>query len=235
MIEDFNILLGGPQRLTLEGLRSIVTQRNGTVLGITTQVDHLLRMARQPDICLTLVDGGEGDWSAPVFGKRFHGNSPGAPFLYVASERRVNEALQTIPSYGGTVVPRSASSDDLDGVIRRVIARRRSEFPHAAPSPQDEIMTETSLADTLTPRQADILSLLYDGESVKSIAHKLHISPRTVEFHKYRLMKALQVSSQAALIRYAFETGITRRDPPRRIARQPESPHFRTFAAGSGA
>lgn len=63
-------------------------------------------------------------------------------------------------------------------------------------------------ADTLTPRQREVLRLLAEGERVKEIAARLGLSARTVETHKYELMRALQLDSTAALVRFAIRQGI---------------------------
>jgi DNA-binding NarL/FixJ family response regulator len=63
-------------------------------------------------------------------------------------------------------------------------------------------------AGTLTLRQREILQLLVAGRSAKEIAGVLGISPRTVEFHKYRMMESLGLHSSAELIHFAITHGI---------------------------
>lgn len=60
----------------------------------------------------------------------------------------------------------------------------------------------------LTPRQREVLRLVAEGKSAKKIGAVLKISPRTVEYHKYRLMDDLKLQSSAELIRYAIKHGI---------------------------
>ncbi|MBI2822348.1 MAG: response regulator transcription factor [Acidobacteria bacterium] len=60
--------------------------------------------------------------------------------------------------------------------------------------------------DTLTEREKEILKLLADGLSVKQIATVLGISVKTVEAHKYNLMKKLDLHDRTALLRYALRT-----------------------------
>ena len=60
----------------------------------------------------------------------------------------------------------------------------------------------------LTGRQREILQLLAEGKSAKEIATVLNISSRTVEFHKYRIMKDLGLKSAAELVHYAVRHGI---------------------------
>ncbi len=57
----------------------------------------------------------------------------------------------------------------------------------------------------LSPRQLDVLRLLVKGHSAKAIAKQLGISPRTVEYHKYRTMKQVGVQTTAELIEYAVK------------------------------
>ncbi len=61
----------------------------------------------------------------------------------------------------------------------------------------------------LTPRQREVLQLFTEGRSAKEIATILHISARTVEFHKYRIMDDLGLKTSADLIQYAVKHGIS--------------------------
>jgi DNA-binding NarL/FixJ family response regulator len=60
----------------------------------------------------------------------------------------------------------------------------------------------------LTERQREVLQLLAEGRSMKEAASILHVSARTVAFHKYRMMEHLHVSSTAALIQFAVREGL---------------------------
>ena len=60
----------------------------------------------------------------------------------------------------------------------------------------------------LSPRQREVLQLLAEGKSAKEVASILSISPRTVEFHKYRIMEELGVSTSAELVQYSIKHGV---------------------------
>ena len=57
----------------------------------------------------------------------------------------------------------------------------------------------------LTPRQREVLQLLAEGRSMKEVASLLNLTPRTVAFHKYRMMEQLKVKSTAELVQYAVK------------------------------
>lgn len=61
----------------------------------------------------------------------------------------------------------------------------------------------------LTLRQKEVLRLLADGRSMKEVAHILNLSRRTVAFHKYKMMKHLQLHNSAELIKFAVRHSIT--------------------------
>jgi DNA-binding NarL/FixJ family response regulator len=63
-------------------------------------------------------------------------------------------------------------------------------------------------AHELTARQREVLQLLAEGRSMKEVASVLNVTPRTVAFHKYRMMEQLKVKSTAELVQYAVKQHI---------------------------
>lgn len=61
---------------------------------------------------------------------------------------------------------------------------------------------------TLTPREHEILTLIWAGFLTKEIGAQLKISPKTVEAHRASLMKKLRVSNTATLLRTAIKNGL---------------------------
>jgi two-component system response regulator NreC len=63
---------------------------------------------------------------------------------------------------------------------------------------------------TLTGREKEILKLLAEGNSVKEIAGGLNLSVKTIEAHKFNLMRKLDIHNKAQLIQYAIQKKIIR-------------------------
>ncbi len=59
-------------------------------------------------------------------------------------------------------------------------------------------------APQLTSRQREVLQLLAEGRSMKEAAKILSVTPRTVAFHKYRMMEQLNLKNNTDLIQYAL-------------------------------
>jgi two-component system, NarL family, response regulator NreC len=66
--------------------------------------------------------------------------------------------------------------------------------------------------ETLTPREREILHLIIEGNTSPQIAKKLVLSPRTVELHRSRIMKKLDLHNQTDIFRYALERGLLSAD-----------------------
>ncbi len=60
----------------------------------------------------------------------------------------------------------------------------------------------------LTARQREILQLLAEGNTMKEVASVLNIAPRTVAFHKYRMMETLGLKNNTELLRLAIKERI---------------------------
>jgi len=69
-------------------------------------------------------------------------------------------------------------------------------------------MPEDTAIDQLTPRQRDILRLVALGHTNREIATLLEISVRTVEVHRFNLMRRLEVRNVAQLLRRALQMGL---------------------------
>ncbi len=61
---------------------------------------------------------------------------------------------------------------------------------------------------TLTPREREVLKVLAEGNSVKDVACDLNLSVKTVEAHKFNLMRKLNIHNKAQLVQHAFQKKI---------------------------
>ncbi len=60
-------------------------------------------------------------------------------------------------------------------------------------------------AEKLTARQREVLQLLAEGKQMKEAATILSLTPRTIAFHKYKIMEQLGLKTGAELVQYAVE------------------------------
>ena len=104
-------------------------------------------------------------------------------------------------------VQKSQGCDELVHAIEEVREGRLYVSPGASQAIVDGMSTPASDGSRLTPRERQVLQLVGEGKSTKQIAEVLHISVKTAEFHRGRLMKKLNVHDTANLVRYAIREG----------------------------
>jgi len=67
---------------------------------------------------------------------------------------------------------------------------------------------QKSPLEELTERQREILQLIAEGRNTKQIADVLKVSPKTVEYHRMKLMDCLNVHDVPGLVRFALRVGL---------------------------
>lgn len=109
----------------------------------------------------------------------------------------------------GYLLKNSAASE-LFQAIEEVSMGRAYVTPMVAQGMLESFVQdpEGRTVSKLTARQREILQLLAEGNSMKQAAAVLNVAPRTVAFHKYRIMKRLGLTSNAELIQLAIREGM---------------------------
>ena len=106
---------------------------------------------------------------------------------------------------------KSSASSELLQAIKAVAAGRTYITPLVTESMIGSLINggERNQAKNLTVRQREILQLLAEGKTMNEAAGVLCITPRTVAFHKYRIMDSLGIKNNADLVRFAMKTGLS--------------------------
>ena len=90
----------------------------------------------------------------------------------------------------------------LDSSLSHKVVKKLMEFP------EKEAKITDARYEALTPREQQVMRLLAEGISIKEIAERLFISPKTVENHRSNIMSKLELHSTIELIRYAARLGL---------------------------
>ena len=91
----------------------------------------------------------------------------------------------------------------------RTGGRRNLDPDHAATAlAQPDVARRARRPEDLTPREMQILQLVWDGYTSRLIAEQLQISIKTAEAHRANMMKKLRASNTAQLVKAAFEAGL---------------------------
>lgn len=130
-----------------------------------------------------------------------------------AQPRQVAESLRLGAS--GYML-KGSSARELFGAIETVMRGQR----HLGPNVADlavQVLTGESQEDalaTLSPRERQIIVMVVKGQSSAAIGEALHLSPKTVDTYRSRLMTKLGITDLPALVRWAIRAGLIDVDGP---------------------
>jgi len=85
---------------------------------------------------------------------------------------------------------------------QQIASRLRKQLP------LQQLVDVPNPVEQLSPRQREVLQLIAEGETTKSIALTLKLSPKTVEYHRAQLMQRLNIFDIPGLVRLAVRTGL---------------------------
>jgi DNA-binding CsgD family transcriptional regulator len=104
-------------------------------------------------------------------------------------------------------------TEQVETILRRAVdnefnARQEISRGPLKQLPLNGIADQKSLLEQLTNRQREILQLIAEGRNTKQTAEILKVSPKTVEYHRMKLMNCLNVHDVPGLVRFALRVGL---------------------------
>ena len=206
------VLLADDHRIVAEGLRTLL-EPEYEVVGLAEDGRMLLTFAQasKPDVIVADVSMPLLNGIDAVVRLKLEGSS--AKILFLTMHPDVAYAARAFEAGASGYVLKHSAPTELLEAVREVLRGGTYVTPRLADElAQFRRQVTDAPADPsspkLTPRQREVLQLLAEGRSAKEVASILNISPRTAEFHKYRMMDELHVKTSAELIQFAIRNGV---------------------------
>jgi len=204
------IMLADDHTILLEAFRKLL-EPLFEIVGMVSDGRALLDAAPnlKPDVIV--VDVGMPLLNGLEAGLRLKEMMPSTKIIFLTMNDDPDLAMNAMRSgASGYLLKRSAAAELINAIhlslkgksyVTPQIARGMEKAFINNPNPK-------SRAKALTPRQREVVQLLAEGKSMKEVASVLHVTPRTVAFHKYRVMEELNLQSSAELIQFAIKARI---------------------------
>jgi DNA-binding NarL/FixJ family response regulator len=103
---------------------------------------------------------------------------------------------------------KSSAVQELKQSIREALRGRSYITPLITGEVVGSLIDQRTPRQELTVRQREVLQLLAEGKSMKEVGAILDLTPRTVAFHKYRMMEQLRLKTSAELVKFAVQQGV---------------------------
>jgi DNA-binding NarL/FixJ family response regulator len=204
------ILLADDHVLLAEALEHLL-RAEFDVVGTVSDGRALLKAAGEllPDV--VVVDIGMPILNGLDAAEQLNGLHPKIKVIVLTQNREPRFAVEAFRRHASGYLLKDSAASELTTAIRAALRGKSYVSPAIARGMVDE--TSSAPAGQVAPRdlsarEREVLQLLAEGKSMKEVAALLDISPRTVEFHKYRIMELLRVRTNAELVQQAIKLGL---------------------------
>ncbi len=204
------VLLADDHKLLLEAFVKLL-EPECDVVGTVADGRALLEKAPRlrpdvivVDIAMPLLNGLEA-------GRQLKKRMPRVQLIFLTMNENPDLVTEAFRAGGSGFLLKSSAASELFQAIQEVCHGRAYVTPLMTQGMVESFIRDPKgeqLSKTLTPRQREVLQLLAEGYSMKEAAAILNVSPRTVAFHKYRIMEELHLKTTAKLIQYAVKHGV---------------------------
>jgi DNA-binding NarL/FixJ family response regulator len=213
--DHIRVLVADDQRVVREGLATLLGLLDGVeIVGTASDGDEVIDLAAKlrPDIVLTDLrmprcDGVEAT-------RRLRELDPNIKVLMLTTYADDRSVIDALHAGARGYLTKDASADEirraLDQVMRGQAAIDPAVQHHlldaiaASPSAGAERRPEPQLPDALTPREAEVLSLIAEGLSNAEIAERLFVNETTIKSHINHLFAKTGVRNRAQAVAYAY-------------------------------
>jgi DNA-binding NarL/FixJ family response regulator len=144
-------------------------------------------------------------------GEQLKALHPAIKVIFLTQNREPRLAAEAFRRHASGYLLKDSAASELTTAIREALGGRSYVSPAIAKGLREEGVGADpghGLARELSAREREVLQLLAEGKSMKEVAAVLGISPRTVEFHKYRIMELLGAKTNAELVQQAIKLAL---------------------------
>jgi DNA-binding NarL/FixJ family response regulator len=214
-------VLGLPDRLEIlvvddhvvvrEGLKRILHECGDCVVAAEAgSVADAVAWLRKRAFDLVLLDISLPERTGLELLKTIKREYPGLRVLVLSAYAEDHYAVRAFKEGADGYLTKQSAMDSLIVAIRKVASGGKYLTPTLAERIALEIGTrdERALHETLSDREFEILKLIARGSSLKEIAERLHLSPKTVTTYRARILEKTGLTSNAELTRYMVENGL---------------------------
>jgi DNA-binding NarL/FixJ family response regulator len=201
------ILMADDHAMLLDAFRTLL-ESEFDVVGTVTDGRMLLEAFSRlhPDVVLL-------DIAMPLLngldaGRQIKAQRKSVKLIYLTMNPDPDLAGEALRLGASGYVLKSSAFQELKQAIHEALRGRSYITPLITEGVVGSLINHTTPRRELTLRQREVLQLLAEGRSMKEVGAILDLTPRTVAFHKYRMMEQLRLKTSAELVQFAVRRGV---------------------------
>jgi DNA-binding NarL/FixJ family response regulator len=199
------VLLADDHHLVRRGFRRLLEDDPDiTVVGEASDGDEAVRLAAELTPRVVVMDCAMPRTSGIVATRRILDAQPDVAVLILSMHTEPTLVSQTLAAGARGYVLKNAIDLDLASAVKRVAAGETVLDPAIVPA----VPPKGDRQHGLSPRELEVLQLICQGHSNRTIAQRLDLSVNTVSVHRANIMSRLGVHKTAELVAYALRQGL---------------------------
>ncbi len=209
------VLLADDHTLFRQGIRTLISaEPDMEIVGEAPNGGDAIEKATEMKPDLVLMDIGMPGLSSFEATRQIRKNRPETKVLFLTMYDDEDYLVEGMEVGASGYVLKDSPSQQLVAAMRDVIRGGSYLSPRMLSQLVDDFRNRVKSANrlprfaTLTAREREVLKMLAEGNSVKEIACDLNLSVKTVEAHKFNLMRKLDIHNKAQLVQYAIQKKI---------------------------
>jgi DNA-binding NarL/FixJ family response regulator len=201
------ILMADDHLMLLEAFKAMLAPDFdivGTVTDGRTLLEEFARLNPDVvllDIAMPLLNGLDA-------GRQLKAQRRSVKLIYLTMNPDPDLAGEALRLGASGYVLKSSAAQELKQAIQEALRDRSYITPLITRDVVGSLLQQRTARHELTGRQREVLQLLAEGKSMKEVAAILDLTPRTVAFHKYRMMEQLRLRTSAELVKFAVKEGV---------------------------
>ena len=209
------VLLADDHKILRDGLRNLL--EDGTSIEVVAESDNgwdTVRLVKQLEPDVVIMDVAMPDLNGIDATRQILAAGVDTRVLALSMHSDSRYVKGMLKAGASGYMLKDCAAEELILAIRTVVSGRTYVSPGIAGVIVKDYVhhlsgEKTTDAPALTAREREVLQLVAEGRSTAEIAERMHVSVKTVETHRKRLMDKLNLRSIAALTKYAIREGIT--------------------------
>jgi DNA-binding NarL/FixJ family response regulator len=212
---SIRILLADDHLIFREGMRSLLAREPDIdVVGGAENGRETVRLARELKPDVIVMDITMPDLNGMEATRQIKKRIPDTKVLCLSMHSDRRYVLDMFRAGISGYLLKNCAFKELSQAIHIVAVNQVYISPQIAHIVVDESIAQqppaaSSVQSILTPREREVLQLIAEGRNTKQMALKMHLSSKTIEAHRRRIMKKLHIRSVAELTKYAISEGLT--------------------------
>jgi two-component system, NarL family, response regulator NreC len=199
------------------GVRRLLEDNSDfAVVGEAADAAEALKLVLEEHPDLVLLDIGMPGMSSFETGRLIEGHCLGTRVVYLTMHEDPDYVAQAFRSGASGYLLKDTPAPRLLHALREIHRGERVLSPQVMARFKDEPIPGNDAArgalrrSTLTLREREVMKLLAEGHTVRQVAAVLGVSIKTVDAHKFNLMRKLDIHNKAQLVTTAIQKKILR-------------------------